>query len=273
MFTLTEPTLALGAHDRLRRVKVKKSMAQGKSLLAKRLTVLAQLTEEEQAYLDQIVARPINIKIGTEIAYEGQNSQSVYIVQHGWTCEYKLLPDGGRQIIAFPVPGDCIGVRSVLLKTSRHSFQAVSDVTLSRIEAPRIVRLFNELPYLGMALLLATTRDEAMIVERLVSLGRRTAIERIAHFFLELHHRLLSVGLATSTEFDCPINQYLLADALGLSAIHVNRMLRELREDDLMTFADHKVIFHNITRMEELAGYFRSSDTPIILRDAVSKKI
>jgi CRP-like cAMP-binding protein len=273
MFALTEPTLALGAHDRLRRVKVKKSMAQGKSLLAKRLTVLAQLTEEEQAYLDQIVARPINIKIGTEIAYEGQNSQSVYIVQHGWTCEYKLLPDGGRQIIAFPVPGDCIGVRSVLLKTSRHSFQAVSDVTLSRIEAPRIVRLFNELPYLGMALLLATTRDEAMIVERLVSLGRRTAIERIAHFFLELHDRLLSVGLATSTEFDCPINQYLLADALGLSAIHVNRMLRELREDDLMTFADHKVIFHNITRMEELAGYFRSSDTPIILRDAVSKKI
>jgi CRP-like cAMP-binding protein len=270
MFALTEPTLALGAHDRLRRVKVKKSMAQGKSLLAKRLTVLAQLTEEEQAYLDQIVARPINIKIGTEIAYEGQNSQSVYIVQHGWTCEYKLLPDGGRQIIAFPVPGDCIGVRSVLLKTSRHSFQAVSDVTLSRIEAPRIVRLFNELPYLGMALLLATTRDEAMIVERLVSLGRRTAIERIAHFFLELHDRLLSVGLATSTEFDCPINQYLLADALGLSAIHVNRMLRELREDDLMTFADHKVIFHNITRMEELAGYFRSSDTPIILRDAVS---
>jgi CRP-like cAMP-binding protein len=270
MFTLTEPTLALGAHDRLRRVKVKKSMAQGKSLLAKRLTVLAQLTEEEQAYLDQIVARPINIKIGTEIAYEGQNSQSVYIVQHGWTCEYKLLPDGGRQIIAFPVPGDCIGVRSVLLKTSRHSFQAVSDVTLSRIEAPRIVRLFNELPYLGMALLLATTRDEAMIVERLVSLGRRTAIERIAHFFLELHDRLLSVGLATSTEFVCPINQYLLADALGLSAIHVNRMLRELREDDLMTFADHKVIFHNITRMEELAGYFRSSDTPIILRDAVS---
>jgi CRP-like cAMP-binding protein len=124
-----------------------------------------------------------------------------------------------------------------------------------------------------MALLLATTRNEAMIVERLISLGRRTAIERIAHFFLELHDRLLPVGLATSSEFDCPINQYLLADALGLSAIHVNRMLRELREEGLMTFADYKVTFHDSTRLEELAGYLRSSDTPIILRDAVAKKI
>ena len=248
-------------------------MAQGKSLLAKRLTIFAQLTEEEQAYLDKLEARPVHIMGGTEIAYEGQSTQSVYIVRHGWTCEYKLLPDGGRQIIAFPVPGDCIGVRSVLLKASRHSFQAISDVTLSRIDAPRIVRLFNELPYLGMALLLATTRNEAMIVEHLISLGRRTAIERIAHFFLELHDRLLPVGLAGKTEFDCPINQYLLADALGLSAIHVNRMLRQLREEGLMTFADHKVTFHDLTRIEQLAGYFRSSDTPIILRDAVAKKI
>jgi len=243
-------------------------MSQGKSLLAKRLTVFAQLTEEEQTYLDALEVPPIHIKSGTEIAYEGQNTQAVYIVQHGWTCEYKLLPDGGRQIIAFPVPGDCIGVRSVLLKTSRLSFQAVSDVSLSRIEAPRIVRLFNELPYLGMALLLATTRNEAMIVEHLVSLGRRTAIERIAHFFLELHDRLLPVGLATSSGFHCPINQYLLADSLGLSAIHVNRMLRELREGGLMTLADQQVTFHDVARLEKLAGYFRSSELPMILRDA-----
>ena len=166
-----------------------------------------------------------------------------------------------------------MGVRSVLLETSRLSFQAISDVTLCRIETPRIVRMFNEFPYLGMALLLATTRNEAMIVEHLVSLGRRTAIDRIGHFFLELHDRLLPVGLATSTAFDCPISQYQLADALGLSAIHVNRMLRELREEGLMTFADHKVTFQNITRLEELAGYVRRSDTPIILRDADSKTI
>ena len=127
-------------------------MAQVKSLLAKRLKIFAQLTEEEEAHLDEIEARPVHIKAGTEIAYEGQSTQSVYIVQRGWTCEYKLLPDGGRQIIAFPVPGDCMGVRSVLLETSRLSFQAISDVTLCRIETPRIVRLFNELPYLGMAL-------------------------------------------------------------------------------------------------------------------------
>lgn len=247
-------------------------MSQGKSLLAKRLAVFAQLTAEEQAYLGELEASTVHINRGTEIACEGQDTQSVYIIQHGWTCEYKLLANGARQILGFPVPGDCIGVQNVLLETSRHSFQAVSDVRLSCIGAPRIVRLFNKFPYLGLALLLATTRNEAMIVERLVSLGRRTAIERVAHFFLELQDRLLSVGLATSSGFDCPINQYFLADALGLTAIHVNRMLRELREEGLMTFVDHKVTFHDSTRIVDLAGYSFSNDAPIILRGAVPKQ-
>jgi CRP-like cAMP-binding protein len=178
-----------------------------------------------------------------------------YILQAGWACSFKLLPDGGRQIIAFPLPGDCVGLRSVLLRTSDHSFSALTDVVVSSVEASRMMTIFNEFPRLGAAILWAASRDEAMVVEHLVSIGRRTAIERTAHFFLELSERLRLVGLATDAEFACPLNQYVLADALGLSAIHVNRVLRQLRERNLLTLKDRKVTIHDRRKLEALAGF------------------
>src|SRR6185369_9387132 len=99
---------------------------------------------------------------------------------------------------------------------------------------PRMIRVFSEFPRLGAALLWAVSRDEAVMVEHLVGIGRRSAIERMAHFFLELGQRLQLVGMATDTKFECPLNQYLLADALGLTAIHVNRVLRQLREQGVI---------------------------------------
>ena len=96
-----------------------------------------------------------------------------YILQAGWACSFKLLPDGGRQIIAFPLPGDCVGLRSALLRTSDHSFSALTDIVVSGVEASRMMRVFNEFPRLGAAILWAASRDEAMVVEHLVSIGRR----------------------------------------------------------------------------------------------------
>ncbi|MBN9265431.1 MAG: Crp/Fnr family transcriptional regulator [Hyphomicrobium sp.] len=200
------------------------------------------------------------MKAGKELVHEGQTGHLAYILQAGWACSFKLLPDGGRQIIAFPLPGDCIGLRSVLLRTSDHSFSALTDVVVSSVEASRMMEIFNEFPRLGAAILWAASRDEAMVVEHLVSIGRRSAIERTAHFFLELSERLRLVSLATEQEFDCPLNQYVLADALGLSAIHVNRVLRQLRERKLMTLKDRKVTIHNMNRLTLLAGFQEQSD-------------
>lgn len=117
------------------------------------------------------------------------------------------------------------------------------------------MQIFNEFPRLGAAILWAASRDEAMVVEHLVSIGRRSAIERTAHFFLELSERLQLVGLATDREFDCPLNQYVLADTLGRSAIHVNRVLRQLRERKLMTVKDRKVTILDGDRLNALAGF------------------
>jgi CRP-like cAMP-binding protein len=223
--------------------------------LARKLKAFVQLSERELTCLADLQSVPVRVKRGKELVHEGQTGHTAYILQSGWACSYKLLPDGGRQIIAFPLPGDCVGLRSVLLRTSDHSFSALTDAVVSSVEGTRMMGIFAEFPRLGAAILWAASRDEAMVVEHLVSIGRRSAIERTAHFFLELHERLQLVGLATDREFTCPLNQYVLADALGLSAIHVNRILRQLRERHLLTLKGRKVILQNLPALKLLAGY------------------
>ncbi len=225
------------------------------SLLARKLCAFVQLSACELECLAGLHAAPIRIPSGGEIVHEGQTGHVVHILQEGWACSFKLLPDGGRQIITFPLPGDCVGLRSVLLRTSDHSFSALTDVVVSRVEASRFLEVFSTFPRLGAALLWAASRDEAMVVEHLVSIGRRSAIERTAHFFLELVERLKMVGLATDEGYACPLNQYVLADALGLSAIHVNRVLRQLRERGLLTVRGRSVQIGDLEGLQRLAGF------------------
>ena len=93
------------------------------------------------------------------------------------------------------------------------------------------------------------------MVEHLVNIGRRSALERTAHFFMELAERLSLVGLATETEFKCPLSQFVLADALGLTSIHVNRTLRQLRERNLLTIRRGTVTIHDLAGLRKLAGF------------------
>ena len=158
-------------------------------------------------------------------------------------------------MIDFPIPGDVIGLRSVLLRASDHSFAAVTDVTVAEVSARQLVAAFEQQPRLGVAFLWAASRDEAMVVEHLVNIGRRSALVRTAHFLVELGLRLQLAGLGSETGFACPLNQYLLADAVGLTAIHVNRILRQLRERKLLTFRDGRVTFHDLPRLRQLAGH------------------
>lgn len=241
-------------------------MPQSESYLARKISAFVDLAPRELSYLADLEAKPIRVKRGKELVHEGETGQRAYIFQSGWACSFKSLPDGDRQIISFPIPGDCIGLRSMLLRTSDHSLAAVTDAQVIPVEAARMKQLFSEFPYLGTALLWATSRDEAMIVEHLVSLGRRNAIERTAHFILELHDRLQLVGLAENNEFDCPLNQDSFADALGLSAIHVNRVLRQLRTRKLATVKAHKITIHDMSALKNLASYASPKESLVIVR-------
>ena len=225
------------------------------SILARKLNTFLPLSRDEPECLAEMQSKPLKVKRGKQLTQEGQAGHKAFILQAGWACSYKELPNGDRQIISFPIAGDCVGLRSVLLRTADHSFSTLTDAVVSPVDGTHILKCVADFPRLGAALMWAASRDEAMVVEHLVNIGRRSAIERTAHFFMELAERLNLVGLATEAEFKSPLSQFVLGDALGLTAIHVNRTLRLLREQQLLTLHRGSVRIHDLNRLRKLAGF------------------
>lgn len=225
------------------------------SALTRKLSAFVALSDVDLATLARFDRRRRSFQPGHEMIHEGQANASAFVLSQGWACSYKLLPDGERQIVDIQIPGDFLGLRSILFRTSDHSVEAVTRIEASEVLASDILGVFADAPRLAAAVLWAASRDEAMVVERLVDLGRRTAEERMAHFLLEIGARLRLVGIGDMTGFDCPLTQYHLADALGLSAVHVNRVLRHLREEGLVTFRKGHVAFGDLARLTELADF------------------
>ena len=225
------------------------------SPLTRKLSAFVALSEAELAALARLHRRSRTFAAGRDMVHQGQSDQAAYILCEGWVCSYKIQPDGTRQIVDFQVPGDFLGLRSVLLRTSDHSFEPIVTIEAVEVFKTDLLAAFAQTPRLATAILWAASRDEAMVVEHLVGIGRRDADARMAHFLLELGSRLALVALADNEGYDCPLTQYHLADALGLSAIHVNRVLRQLRESGLVTFRDGHVTFHDLDRLAELADF------------------
>jgi CRP-like cAMP-binding protein len=213
------------------------------SPLTRKLSAFVALSVDELAVLERLHQRRRSFAAGRDLVHQGQMKQAAYILSSGWVCSYKLQPDGTRQIVDFQIPGDFLGLRSVLLRTSDHSFEPLVDIEAAEVPMKDLIEVFQQTPRLATAILWAASRDEAMVVEHLVNLGRREADTRMAHFLLEMEMRLSLVGLGSKTGYACPLTQYELADALGLSAIHVNRVLRQLREAGLVTFKKGHVTF------------------------------
>jgi len=145
---------------------------------------------------------------GRELVHQGHTGQSAFILASGWVCSYKLLRDGSRQIVDFQIPGDFLGLRSVLFRTADHNVEPITRVEVSEVLAADLLDAFANTPRLATAVLWAASRDEAMVVEHLVGIGRRNALERTAHFFLEMAARLRLVGLGTKVGYACPLSQY-----------------------------------------------------------------
>jgi CRP-like cAMP-binding protein len=233
----------IGLHSRLKLTNIHQSP------IARKLGAFVALSHEELSVLDELHRRRLTFVPGRDLVLQGQADQSAYILASGWVCSYKIQRSGSRQIVDFQVPGDFLGLRSILFRTADHSIEPVTRVEASEIYAQDLLDAFSQTPRLATAVLWAASRDEAMVVEHLVDIGRRNALERTAHFLLELGARLKLVGLATTSGYDCPLSQYMLADALGLSAVHINRVLRELREEGLLTFQRGRVTFDDFDRL------------------------
>ncbi|MBB96900.1 MAG: Crp/Fnr family transcriptional regulator [Rhodobacteraceae bacterium] len=225
------------------------------SPLTRKLLAFVALNDAELALLEQLHERRRSFGIGADLVHQGQSERAAYILSAGWVCSYKIQPDGTRQIVDFQVPGDFLGLRSVLLRTSDHAFEPITDIQAAKVQASDLINAFSLMPRLATAILWAASRDEAMVVEHLVGIGRRDADARVAHFLLELGSRLALVGMGDRAGYRCPLTQYHLADALGLSAVHINRVLRRLRETGLVTFRDGQVTFGDYRGLVRLADF------------------
>jgi CRP-like cAMP-binding protein len=237
------------------------------SPLARKLGAFVALSDEDLATLDRLHQRRRKFVAGVDLVHQGQSHQSAYILAKGWVCSYKLLPNGARQIVDFQIPGDFLGLRSVLFRTADHNIEPVTKVEASEVIMGDLLDAFARTPRLATAVLWAASRDEAMVVEHLVGIGRRNALERMAHFLLELGARLMLVGLGTKAGYACPLSQYMLADALGLSAVHVNRVLRQLREMGLVTFQRGHVTIDDFAGLVALADFdkaYLDHDGPLL---------
>lgn len=223
--------------------------------LVRKLGVFVALSETELTVLNRLHLRRRTFVAGLDLVQQGQCDTAAYILASGWVCSYKILPNGLRQIVDFQIPGDFLGLRSILLQTSDHCIEPITKIEATEVPTAELLDTFARTPRLAAAVLWAASRDEAMVVEHLIDVGRRDAAVRVGHFLLEMGSRLSLVGLTDETGYACPLSQYHLADALGLSAVHVNRVLRQLREDGLVTFRDGKVTFHNRERLSALVDF------------------
>ncbi len=238
------------------------------SPFARKLTAFVRLSDVDLEVLSDLHKRRRKFPKGRDMVHQGQIDQPAYILAQGWVCSYKLLPGGARQIVDFQIPGDFLGLRSVLFRTADHNIEPITPVEASEVLASDLLNAFSRTPRLATAVLWAASRDEAMVVEHLVGIGRRNAAERTAHFMLELAVRLRLVGMGTTAGFDCPLSQYMLADALGLSAVHINRVLREFREAGLMTFQKGRVEFEDYDALVKFADFDRAyldHDGPLLV--------
>jgi CRP-like cAMP-binding protein len=193
--------------------------------------------EEELAFVKRFKKGELAIGKGTTVLVEGSHSAHLYTVLSGWGFRYKLLSDGRRQILNYVVPGDLIGLQGSLMGEMQHSLEALSPMLLCVFERDQLPELYRDHPGLAYDITWLASREEQMLDENLLSVGRRTAIERAAYLIAFIHARAKSVGLNRNTS-EIPITQQHIADTLGLSLVHTNKTLRKLIERKLISWKD-----------------------------------
>jgi len=227
----------------------------GGSPLVTKLAHFAQLSGEDVRALDALCVKEERFEAGTDIVLDGDVPRSAFVLTQGMAFRYRLLHDGKRQILTFMIPGDIFGLHAFLLRAMDHSICALVPTRLAAISRATVFDLFEQHLRIGAALWWSALQQEAINRERIVALGRRSARGRVAYLLCELVWRLRAVGLGEDDAIQLPLTQTELADALGLTPVHINRILQEMRRDELITLAHHRLRLCNVERLQEIAGF------------------
>jgi CRP/FNR family transcriptional regulator, anaerobic regulatory protein len=189
---------------------------------------MRDFTPDELTFIQDFKAGELWLKRGATILSERTSSDRVFTILEGFAFRYKMLEDGRRQILNYSLPGDLIGIQSAMMAEMDHSVEALSDVRLCIFERKRFMTLYREHPALGYDLTWMAAREEQVLDEHLLSIGRRSALERAAYLLAFLANRARETGFLSGSIITLPMTQAHVADTLGLSTVHTNKTLRKL---------------------------------------------
>lgn len=223
------------------------------------LRPLASFKPVSEVELDSIARRKIGQlrhPQGATILAERMPTRHVFTVLHGWAFRYKTIEDGRRQILNFVLPGDMLGLQGELLNDLPHGVEALTDIELCAFETDAVPNFFRDHPGLALDITWLAAHEERLVDEAVLSVGRRTATERVAALLVHLYKRAASAGLAIGDTVPFPVRQSHLADALGLSPVHINRVLQRLRHDGYIRLGPGGLAIGNLTAMRRVGRYW-----------------
>ncbi len=235
--------------------------------LVDKLSLRDRLSVEEIVALEQALEPPRSLPVGADIVREHTRPSASTLLISGFSARYSTLEDGSRQITEINVSGDFIDLHSLLMKQMDHGVVALTDCVIANAPHTRLIDITERHPHLGRLLWLDTIIDAAIHRQWLVAMGRRSGLGHLAHLVCELYLRLQAVGQTGDLTFELPLTQTTLGDALGLSTVHVSRLISELRSEGVVAWAGGRIDILDWRRLAEIAEfdptYLRLQSEPV----------
>jgi CRP-like cAMP-binding protein len=221
----------------------------------KKLRVRDDVSAEEEEAVRQLVAQVEEVQPDRTVIRHGEELQNSVLLLSGWMARAKDLPSGQRQLTEIHVPGDFVDLHGFTLKRLDHDVISITRCRVALVPHARLLELTKNLPHLARLFWLMTNIDAAIQREWTLSLGKRSAIARMAELFCELNVRLSIVGLAHNDSYDFPLTQVELGECLGLTSVHVNRTLQELRRRGLIDLEGGRLTIHDLNALKGVAEF------------------
>lgn len=226
-----------------------------KSALSTRLERYLDLTPEERDALDWAERREQRVRAGAQIMREGDPNDQLYIVQQGWLHSSATLAGGGRQILRFHYAGDLIGTSSIAWNLAANTLTAVSDCIISELSKANLGRIFKAQPRLAGLLYAVAAAENVAMSDRLTSIGRTGAVDRLSTLLLDMLARLRTTAGGVVDSFELPLTQADIGDAVGLTKVHVNRTIREMERRELIERNGKRVRVKNEAALVAAVGF------------------
>ncbi|MCK1658632.1 Crp/Fnr family transcriptional regulator [Bradyrhizobium sp. 195] len=241
--------------DRITAVPQRPAGPQDAEMMIRKLRVNTRLREDDVSALRRLSVQVRQIEAGSLIVREGDHPQYCCFLLDGLACRSKIAETGKRQIVSFHIPGDMPDLQSLFLETMDHDLTAMSTAKLGFVSHHALLEVAKARWSVAQALWRDTLVDAAVFREWIVNLAARSAPARLAHLMAELRERFAAVGLVAGQQFALPITQVDLADALGLTPVHVNRVIRELRGDGVLDVRRKMVSLTDAAKVAKMGGF------------------